>query len=225
MPRKLRPKNLKRRFKRKARRALPRVGIPYSLTTVLRYVDYKALSPGNAGVLDTLVYSLNGLYDPDITGTGHQPRGFDQLCGADNGAGLYHHYCVLGAKITVEFANKDASYVNRCFMGIADSSSAISSLLFYEEASKSRCRSVGVLGSGKDIVTMPMKWSAKKWFAKPSVITERDLVGSNTSNPVEQAYLHISVGNPQNVDSGAVDVVVKIDYIVRFTVPLTPAVS
>jgi len=218
-------RNFQRRYRRKARRALPRIGIPYQTTTILRYVDYFTLSPGNGGVLDTKVYSWNGLYDPDISGTGHQPRGFDQLCGADNGSGLYHHYCVLGARATAEFCNTDVTNTVRCYVATQDSSTAIASLLFYEETSKCFNKTVGVLGSGQDITRMSMKWSAKKWFAKPNVITERDLVGSNAGNPVEQAYLHVSVGSPQSVDAGNVEVCVKIDYLVRFTVPVTPAIS
>ena len=40
---------------------------------------------------------LNGLYDPLITGTGHQPRGFDQVCPV-----LYASYNVTGCKVLIE---------------------------------------------------------------------------------------------------------------------------
>ena len=40
---------------------------------------------------------MNGLFDPDITGFGHQPMGFDQLCPT-----LYQSYVVTGCKMILE---------------------------------------------------------------------------------------------------------------------------
>ncbi len=47
-----------------------------------------------AGTHATHVYSANGAFDPDVTGGGHQPRGFDQW------ASLYTKYTVMSSKIT-----------------------------------------------------------------------------------------------------------------------------
>ena len=41
---------------------------------------------------------MNSLFDPDQTGTGHQPYYFDQF------AALYNRYTVLGSKLTAEFS-------------------------------------------------------------------------------------------------------------------------
>ena len=38
---------------------------------------------------------LNSLFDPNLSGLGHQPRGFDQLMA------VYEKYTVVAAKITV----------------------------------------------------------------------------------------------------------------------------
>lgn len=43
------------------------------------------------------VFRANQLYDPDFTGTGHQPRFFDQL------AAIYRVYRVMGSKIRVQY--------------------------------------------------------------------------------------------------------------------------
>lgn len=48
------------------------------------------------------VFSLNSLFDPDITAVGHQPYGFDQL------TLLYRKYKVYGVTITVRFSDPTA---------------------------------------------------------------------------------------------------------------------
>ena len=45
----------------------------------MRYTD-TFVSQTNGVSANWQQYMLNGLWDPLITGTGHQPRGFDQIC-------------------------------------------------------------------------------------------------------------------------------------------------
>jgi len=47
---------------------------------------------------DIQQFNLNSLFDPDVTGTGHQPYGFDQL------AALYAHYRVFKCSWHIQFA-------------------------------------------------------------------------------------------------------------------------
>lgn len=51
----------------------------------------------SAGAIAWTQFRINGLYDPDITYTGHQPMGFDQLCPT-----LYGRYVVTGCKVKIE---------------------------------------------------------------------------------------------------------------------------
>ncbi len=43
------------------------------------------------------VFKANGMFDPDTTGTGHQPYGFDQMLN------IYQRYCVLRTKYRLSF--------------------------------------------------------------------------------------------------------------------------
>lgn len=71
-------------------------GFPDRLRTKLHYCDVinLAASAGNPGLWQ---FRMNSLFDPDYTGTGHQPQWFDQL------SAVYAFYRVLGSKITVTF--------------------------------------------------------------------------------------------------------------------------
>lgn len=59
----------------------------------LRYVEEFTLNPGNASTA-AYVFRVNNLYDPNYTGTGHQPMFFDTY------AAIYQSYKVKMASIT-----------------------------------------------------------------------------------------------------------------------------
>lgn len=69
-----------------------RSGFPERIRATLRYCD--VVSPTSAA-LGNYVFSANGCYDPDITGTGHQPLYFDQYMA------VYDHYLVVRSAIRV----------------------------------------------------------------------------------------------------------------------------
>ena len=60
----------------------------------LRYSTNLAIVTGVLGTA-TNIFNLNSLYDPDRTGVGHQPRGFDQI------KTLYNRYRVYGCAYKV----------------------------------------------------------------------------------------------------------------------------
>ncbi len=68
------------------------------------YYEMQIPLAGASGILDTHYFSANAVYDPDITGTGHQPIGFDQAML------FYEQWVVLSSKITVSFYNNAAAY-------------------------------------------------------------------------------------------------------------------
>lgn len=63
------------------------------------YYDYAKTLSGGVGSVPTNYYVANGLYDPDATGTGHQPMGFDQMMA------LYEQATVVRSHIKVTFAS------------------------------------------------------------------------------------------------------------------------
>ncbi len=80
-----------RPFKRRRKTTasfVDRVTGPQTLIRKLRYCDRLEIDPGASSALGEHFFSCVGLFDPDITGTGHQPMGFDQYMA------LYDHYQV-----------------------------------------------------------------------------------------------------------------------------------
>lgn len=75
-----------------------KLNFPPLMRRVLRYSDSWSLAMP-AGSTTSRYFKVNSCYDPDGTGTGHQPRSFDQFCSS---VGPYQVYRVLGVKAKVQ---------------------------------------------------------------------------------------------------------------------------
>lgn len=85
-------------------------GVPDKLMTKFKYTDSKILNDNVGGVGAIHVFSGNSLHDPDHTGIGGQPLGYDQW------SAFYSKYMVYGAKIKCTFLSRSnlASTGNLC---------------------------------------------------------------------------------------------------------------
>lgn len=160
----------------------------------LNYYDVVTLSTG-AGSAGTYVYSANGLYDPDITSTGHQPMPFDQMMLS------FEHYCVMNARMTVNF--KNASTSNTVGVGISLNAgttpvTAYGTLIENGEMVRDR---LAVSPCDDTLKTLVMPISISRFGAVPSLLSNPDYAGSIASNPVEQSYFHLSAWCPDGVSS------------------------
>lgn len=72
-------------------------GFPQQMKVRLKYVDEYVMT-STAGAVANQAFRMNSVFDPDFTGVGHQPYGFDQY------ASLYNVYTVLGSKLTATWA-------------------------------------------------------------------------------------------------------------------------
>lgn len=106
-----RPRNRRRREwkrrpykKRQQVRKLANIGraiIPDQMGTILKYTDRITLTC-TAGVAEIYEFKINSIYDPDLTGTGHQPVGRDEWMA------FYSRYRVLSAKCKASFYSTEA---------------------------------------------------------------------------------------------------------------------
>lgn len=220
----------KKKWNKKARKPRARkqptlaVGHPSRIVRKLRFTQYLSLNPGS-GSTAANVFRINSCYDPDATGVGAQPRCFDQYCGADTGAGLYKKFVVLGARAKVHFVNSSLTDPQIVGLAIRNSSTVMTDVNDYQEQGYRRWATMGIEGGSKAQKILNLNFSAKKWFGKSSVTTEKDLEGSFNLNPTAQAFLHVFASGMNGLDTAAVECYVTIDYIVMFREPSVPGSS
>lgn len=169
------------------------------------------LNPGLGGVA-WYHFSANGLYDPNVTGTGHQPLGFDQVMP------MYDHYTVIGAKITVTAYNSDSVYPQVIGIKMADDILSTNNLGQVIENGDVVYTTVMPYRTDQGQTTLTRKVGIKKFFKKN--ISSSEFSGTVSSNPTEQVYFAIFVANMNpSFDSGSVNLSVRIDYIALFREP------
>lgn len=176
-----------------------------------RYHELIRITP-NAAVTQVYVFSCNGLYDPDITGIGHQPSGFDEMMG------LFDHYCVVKSNIQAQFVNKDSAISIGCGVSLADSSTVAVDARRYVESGSSTWALLGPINGGANKATMSQEITLSKYLGRPNILSEDDCSGNVSNNPTEQAYYHLWVEGYGSTGT-ATDILVTIDYFAYLKEP------
>lgn len=186
----------------------------------LKYSDQFQLSVGAAGLPVGYVMSLNGLYDPNITGVGHQPRGFDQYMA------MFGRYCVIGAKIRAIAINVDDNNAHIVgFVTRFSSSFGAPSLYDLIENGQACYGAVNNSDGGPAILDMERWVDVGKHLCTPHPLSERDIQGNASANPAKQLYVHFFASPLNGEDTNIVRFNVEIEYSVILNENLLPSAS
>lgn len=201
--------------RRKVPFSLATVPLKRTLATTVRYFEPNfTLDPGVAGLAANYIFSANGLFDPNITGTGHQPLGFDQLMV------MYNHYVVIGAAIKVEFWNEDATFTQLVSLSIQSSTTAPITATNLIEQGRCVWTTLGVANSGTDHGVLEMKINPNKFLNRTKPLSDPELKGSSSANPTEQAYFTLlCTPNNSTQNSSQVRCSATIEYSTIFFEP------
>lgn len=216
------------RRRRSARRRRPRVskrvirsnplknhnGFPKSYTSTHRYVTEVSLNGSATGIGAINLYSANGMYDPDVSGIGHQPMGFDEL------SSIYDHYCVIGSKIKITPYITGTSVQTKVYFAVYLQDSTITTHIDNftnaQEQQKGKFLLVGQ-NNGVSPQRSIYKTFNLKYFGSRGKTSNSTLNGDAASNPLEQAYFAVAAYGVQATDPLSVQALVEIDYITVWT--------
>lgn len=189
--------------------------LPTKLKATFRYFDAPSMNIGLAGAPATHVYSANGCYDPDITGAGGQPRGFDELMA------LYDHFVVIGSKCTVMYAANAASAPTLLMLDLKDTQTADAN----QRATMESSFSSYILHSPAGPTSCLVQTFSPKFLGKSKYLSDPDLKGSASANPDESAYYHVVMSSPSGTDEGVAYPTVVLEYTVMLIEPKRPSAS
>lgn len=218
MPR-TQPKNVskyyrKKRMRRRRRKytRIPRnFVVPDRKLVRMRYVDAVNLNPA-AGAANSNVYAANDLFDPDVSGVGHQPLGFDQWMA------FYDHFTVLGSKCIVRAWNGTAASPAVAFINLNDNSSISATLSTIAELNNTTRKPLALSAAGGSIQTiLSRSFSAKRFFGNRNPMADDEQSGSASSSPTERAYYIVGCYPLDHAaDLGNITVEVEIQYTAMF---------
>lgn len=217
MPRRYKKKRVyrkKRRYKKKA--SFGRKLLGNSLAVTMIYNDQYSLDAGANPAVAVQIMRANSCFDPDETGAGHQPRGFDQLMT------MYDHFVIVGSKITIKIPSGSTTHM----VGIAlkDSAALETTLINYQEGRNVVSKMMSPDAGGSTILSYG--FSARKFLGRSHPLSDPDLKGSTIGNPLEEAFFHVFTGHPTALANPPVMVFdLTIQYRVVLLEPRNPVIS
>jgi len=192
--------------------------VPKTYVAKLRYVEEITLNSGLAAYA-VHRFHANSLFDPDLTGGGHQPYGFDTLMS------MYNHFTVIGSKITVKpvlttTANVIPGYlVVTCSDNgtrVADAYTSGGVPFVMESLGTTRPILVGREALDTKLIAIST-FSAKKFFGVSSIVGQDLYRGNSAANPTELSFFEIAHMAAGANDPGSLTFMVTIDYTAVFS--------
>lgn len=188
-------------------------------TKFLRYCDYIDLDASVGGTAVN-TFRANGLFDPDLTGIGHQPRGYDEWMT------LYQKYVVKKAKITVhgQLGASSGFDIQPIILGVTTGTRQVTSGSDLRDLTEARYSTFKTLNINSPAI-VSQQFDLKNW--KDSDIMADDAVhGTATTVPLEQFFFNVFMAPCRpTVDLLPNTVYVTVEYEVVLFDPIEPPIS
>lgn len=203
--------------------------MPPSYVTQHRYCERLInLSPDNITGLTGSEYAfrLGSLFDPDFTGTGHQPWGFDQL------AAIYQQYNVYRVKIQVKVVTANyggGTSIPFLAVNLRPNGSAYNLNSKYGWEIQERSGNT-VINCNRSAET-DIAWETDVFLADIEGLTKEEYTSDtaykaySTASPQKTPYMSIACGSFNEVAGASVAVMVSFVFYTNWTSPVVPGQS
>lgn len=197
-------------------RAMPL--FPYRSRRSLTYYAAGSLITGTSTAND-YVFSANGAYDPDITGTGGQPMGFDQMMA------YYNHYTVLRSRIRVIAVNTSTTIMPTFGLYVSGATTVTS--VIEQLVENGDCEFVWLKYAGMNgcSCTLTRSIDCAKFQGIDDVLDDPNMRGDGASNPTEQSYFHLTTWNSVSATQVTSNFQAVIEFDIMFTEPRKATLS
>ncbi len=188
--------------------------MPRTYTCKLRYTEQIQLDIASSQDAATYLFRCNGVRDPNYTGTGHQPKGYDQL------SAMFTQSAVIGSRIKAVFICRGALTVDmqKCGIRIQNDTLITNNTITIAESRAKSEKQLGIANSSNGIKTIVKNFSTKKWFHTSDIVAyDSEYAETTAANVPQAAYYAVYLRTTNaDVDPAAVDVEVTLEYIVTF---------
>lgn len=184
-------------------------GIGNRVTSNFIYCDQFNIDGAAAGVTGKYTLSLSSLFDPNVTGAGHQPGGFDELMA------IYEKYCVTEAeyRITIYNNNATAGSFNCC--SISDVPTSDNDIRTIIENGQCQHHVLGLNPGGASVKTFSGTVDIAKahGVSRSQLLSDDTFWGGATVSPPDQIFLKLATtGINFAADGPQCNVVAEIKY-------------
>jgi len=184
----------------------------------LVYVETGLTVVGTSGLAGNYFFAANGMFDVNITGTGHQPMGFDQMML------MYNHYTVTSSKISLTGINGSGAgvYADLALYLSPDTTSITNPSQLMENGFLvwKSMYPISVPGS---IVKLNLNCNVATYFArhknKRELLEDVDLYGTAAANPNDLVYFVVCAFDGAGGNTVTVSFTVEIEYEAIFWEP------
>lgn len=187
-------------------------GVADQSLVALKYSQQISLT-SVAGALATHIFSGNSCFDPDVTGTGHQPYWFDQW------AAFYADYTTLGSRVKITPCDQQPTAQGKVITlvpsdGKAAFGSSNTDLIIEQPYAKTM-----VYQASSNLPQMTSYMSTGKIYGlrKDRVNTDSIFIASTGSSPTGEWYWHIGMNPMASTTNVSVELLVEITYYVKFS--------
>lgn len=184
----------------------------------LQYYEPISVSSG-ASTAGTHIFSANGIFDTNVTGTGGQPMGFDTMMS------IYEHFTVVRSRCSIVARNFSSTYPSQVAVSVTSDGVAVTNFeRLVENGLMTSCSLAPKFSTDyQNQLTLPLDISS--FSGSDDLMDEHDYRGNAAANPVEQAYFHVSVWNSDDTTIVSANVQALLQYDVIFSEPRTQVIS
>lgn len=167
-------------------------------------------------------FRANGLFDPDVSVGGHQPRGFDQFMA------LYDRFMVLSATLNIKaFSTSTNPWFISC--RVQDSADTLDSSLTTGvlETKGNNVWRVTAADANNFPARMRITGAPARFYNKSiaTQLNDPNMQGTSLADPVTQLFFNLTAGRAGNVDAADIKIICWIDYKVMMLDPTQVANS
>jgi len=193
------------------------VGFPDRLTTFLEYVDTINLA-GGVPSPNPQVFSLNSVYDPDQTNTGHQPLGYDQL------VAIYNKYLVTEVYYKLEFANNATAPLKVVFLA-SETDISGRSVDILAETKFAKTFLIGRVDAGSNIHTCEGQYKIPSIMGQQWLDPDSTMYANYNASPSDGCFFIIKCASLDGTANANLYIRVKLVYKVTFKDRNEPSAS